>query len=173
MARDVATLLMSDGSFPQLLGKWKHLLHRQWEWFYNQELDIIVQHYGGEMWKFCPCPIAALRYTTRHSQYYARVRQWSANDLQGFVLASVQYEDDKILFLGTGPPLVSAQGASAEEFWKYIRSWGGEWLWEHVSTPCGLDEVVDAVAAGSAILMTDGSYSRNICSKIDGAGWLM
>jgi hypothetical protein len=98
--------------------------------------------------------------------------QWSANDLQGFVPASVQYEDDKILFLGTGPPLVSAQGASAEEFWKYIRSWGGEWLWEHVSTPCGLDEVVDAVAAGSAILMTDGSYSRNI-SEIDGAGWLM
>lgn len=32
---------------------------------------------------------------------------------------------------------------------------------------------MDAVAGGSAILVTDGSYSRKIRSEIDGAGWMI
>jgi hypothetical protein len=44
-----------------------------------------------------------------------------------------------------------------EEFWSYLHSWGGEWLWDNVSTPLGIDAIVDAIAGGTAVLVTDGS----------------
>jgi hypothetical protein len=53
---------------------------------------------------------------------------------------------------------------SEEEFWSFVRSWRGEWLWDHIYTPLGIDAMVDAIARGSAVLVTDGSYSRKIRS---------
>jgi predicted RNA-binding Zn ribbon-like protein len=41
-------------------------------------------------------------------------------------------------------------------------------LWDHVYTP-----LVDLIADGTAVLVTDGSCSRKICSNIDGAGWMI
>lgn len=46
-------------------------------------------------------------------------------------------------------------------------------MWEDVNLSYGIDAVVDALASGSAILVTDGSYSRNIRADINGAGWLV
>jgi hypothetical protein len=37
----------------------------------------------------------------------------------------------------------------------------------------GIDALVDAIADGTAILVTDGSYSRKVRSDIDGAGWMI
>jgi hypothetical protein len=63
--------------------------------------------------------------------------------------------------------------ATEEEFWAYLRGWGGAWLWEHTYLPFGIDALVDSIAEGTAILVTDGSYSRKIRHDIDGAGWLI
>jgi hypothetical protein len=46
-------------------------------------------------------------------------------------------------------------------------------MWDHVELPLGLDAVVDAISAGSAVFVTDGSYNRGVCRDIDGAGWLV
>lgn len=46
-------------------------------------------------------------------------------------------------------------------------------MWENVYTPYGIDAVVEAVASGSAVYVTDGSYSRKIRADIDGAGWVV
>jgi hypothetical protein len=75
--------------------------------------------------------------------------------------------------LATGPPLVWNEQKTKDEFWSFVRSFGGEWLWEHVFTPLGIDALVDAIAGGSAVLVTDGSYSRKTRSDIDGAGWMI
>ena len=39
--------------------------------------------------------------------------------------------------------------------------------------PFGLDAIVDAVMAGTAIYVTDGSYNCGIRADLDGAGWLI
>ena len=54
-----------------------------------------------------------------------------------------------------------------------MRSWGRDWLWDHVYTPFGIDALVDLIADGTAVLVADGSYSRKIRSDIDGAGWMI
>lgn len=134
---------------------------------------MLVQISGATKWKYCPCPRAEFSFTTRHSQYYARVGQWSLDDLAGFLPAIVSLEQDVVRLLGTGGPLLGIQGDANEEFWEYVKSWGGAWLWDTIRTPHGLDAVVDAIASGSAIMVTDGSYCRNIRSEIDDAGWLI
>jgi hypothetical protein len=94
-------------------------------------------------------------------------------DLNGFLPATVKFEGDEVVLLGSGTPLICRQDKEPEEFWEYLKSWGGAWLWEKIYLPFGLDAVVDAIAGGTAILVTDGSYSRKIRSEIDGAGWLI
>lgn len=164
---------LPDGTFPRALGKWNHRTHRRWEWFFNHEADVLVQIKGATKWKYCPCPRAESSYTTRHSQYYARVGQWAVNDLAGFLPATVRYEQGVVRLLGTGEPLLGIQTDASEHFWDYVKGWGGFWLWDNIRTPHGLDAVIDAIASGSAVMVTDGSYSRNIRSEIDGAGWLI
>jgi hypothetical protein len=59
------------------------------------------------------------------------------------------------------------------EFWDFLRSQGGEWMWDHINLPYGLLPVVDSIASGNAVLVTDGSYNRVARPDIDGAGWLV
>jgi hypothetical protein len=155
------------------LGKWIHQSHRHWEWYYHPQVDILVQHTGDEMWKYCLCPREENAFSTRNSHIFGRVGHWLPNDLKGFLPATVRYDGAKVDLLGSGPPLCWRQDRDPEEFWDYLHSWGGEWLWDNIYTPFGFDAVVDAKAGGSAILVTDGSYSQKIRSEIDGAGWLI
>jgi hypothetical protein len=60
-----------------------------------------------------------------------------------------------------------------DEFREYLRSWVGEWIWEHIYTPFGIDAVIKAIDLGSAVYVTDGSYSCKIRSEIDGAGYMI
>jgi hypothetical protein len=82
-------------------------------------------------------------------------------------------EGDEILLQACGAKLYEARVSDEASFWEFVRSMGGEWMWEHIYTPHGLDAVVEAVASGSAVYNTDGSYSRKIRSDVDGAGWVI
>jgi hypothetical protein len=78
-----------------------------------------------------------------------------------------------VVKLAAGPPLASSESEEFEDFWEFLRSFGGGWMWDHVELPLGLDAVVDAISAGSAAFVTDGSYNRGVRRDIDGAGWLI
>jgi hypothetical protein len=82
-------------------------------------------------------------------------------------------QDADIVHLSIGPDLHPHDNKTAEEFWDFLRSWGRDWLWDHVYTPFGIDALVDSIADGTAVLVTDGSYSRKIRSNINGAGWMI
>lgn len=73
------------------------------------------------------------------------------------------------------PPFRHARADTdtAEEFWRFLKDWGGEWFWDHVHTPYGIDAVIDAMAGGTALFVTDGSYNRKIRRDTDSAGWLV
>jgi hypothetical protein len=73
----------------------------------------------------------------------------------------------------TGSPIPLDTGICEEEFWTELHSVGGEWMWDHTYLPYGFDADIDAILAGSAIYVTDGSYNRSLRADLDGAGWLI
>ena len=99
--------------------------------------------------------------------------RYDVTDLKGFHPATVHPEVDLVRLLGTGPCLLGKQEMQEDDFWTFVKAWGGAWMWDDVTTPYGLNIVVNAIASGTAILVTDGSYNRKVRADIDGAGWLV
>eukprot|EP00956_Cyclotella_meneghiniana_P033717 scaffold98469_cov63-Cyclotella_meneghiniana.AAC.14 len=104
---------------------------------------------------------------------YAWVGNWTRSGVDDLEPASVQVDGDEIALYECGPKLFELQIAVDDTFWDFVRQWGGEWMWDSIYTPLGIDAVVEAVASGSAVYVTDGSYSRKTRSDIDGAGWVI
>jgi hypothetical protein len=101
------------------------------------------------------------------------VGEWASQSLQGFLPTTIRLDGSEIVHLSVGPLLKQQVHCTEEEFWAHLHSWGGEWLWDHTYLPFGIDPLVEAIADGTAVLVTDGSYSRKIRHNIDGAGWLI
>jgi hypothetical protein len=75
-----------------------------------------------------------------------------------------------------GPPLAVGPSKTTD-FWEYLRSWGGEWMWEGVDdnqvTKHDLTWLVEGMTSGSLKLVTDGSYDKLKAPDISGAGWII
>ena len=61
----------------------------------------------------------------------------------------------------------------SDDFWPYLALGNGNWMWDQLKCPLGIDVVVEALAMGMAILVTDGSYNRKVDSRVCGAGWVV
>jgi hypothetical protein len=107
------------------------------------------------------------------SNCYGRVDEWTTQSKQGFQPTTIRVGVTDIVHLSVSPGLNQQDSITEEEFWAFLQNWGGDWLWDHVYRPFGIDALVDSIADGTAVLVTDGSYSCKICSNIDGAGWMI
>eukprot|EP00804_Cyclotella_cryptica_P018190 CCRYP_005947-RA/>CCRYP_005947-RA protein AED:0.64 eAED:0.42 QI:0/0/0/0.66/0.5/0.33/3/0/322 len=146
-----------DGTFPIHLGQWINATHRRWRWFYGAEEDVVVEQDGDRLWAYRPSGVIQVPPNKEYAEVYS---------------GSVQVEDDGILLGVSGPKLYKEEVTEENSFWEYVKQWGGEWMWENIHTPLGLEAAVEAATHGTAVYVTDGSYSRNIRSDIDGAGWV-
>ena len=54
-----------------------------------------------------------------------------------------------------------------------LRSWGGEWMWEHFEVVGNFDAIISAVKDGTALWCTDGSYDRSLMPDVSSAGWII
>jgi hypothetical protein len=124
----------ANRSLPCALGKWLHHMHRRWEWYYHPIQDVIVQRVGEDFWAHQPC-FDADTVLTRGSNRYGRVGTWHSERSYG----------EEIVHLSDGPALAKENHMSEEEFWGFVCSWGGEWLWDHMYTPLAIDAMVDAI----------------------------
>jgi hypothetical protein len=84
--------------------------------------------------------------------------------------------DMQVNKMSTGTPL--ARGPQQPSvFWEFLRSWGGEWMWEGVedsrATKHGLLWLIHGMETNSLIWVTDGSYDRKRTSVISGVGWII
>eukprot|EP00804_Cyclotella_cryptica_P019411 CCRYP_006610-RA/>CCRYP_006610-RA protein AED:0.67 eAED:-0.49 QI:0/0/0/0.33/1/1/3/0/407 len=123
--------------------QWINATHRRWRWFYGAEEDVVVEQDGDRLWAYRP--------SASHSST-------AKQGVRGSILG--------------GPKLYKEEVTEENSFWEYVKQWGGEWMWENIHTPLGLEAAVEAATHGTAVYVTDGSYSRNIRSDIDGAGWV-
>ena len=167
-------ITLSDGSLHRTLGKWKHSSHRRWEWFYHP-LEDKVYHIGPRgSFSYRPNEIDLDRQRTRSGMKYFPTNEEATSEHQLGIPISIRQENDgSVIRLPSGPPLFTGQSSSHEDFWDYLRSWKGAWMWEHVHLPYGLDAVVEAISNGTAVYVTDGSYMRTLAPDIDGAGWVI
>ncbi len=79
----------------------------------------------------------------------------------------------KIHKRGVIPPLTSLQARKAP-FWEFLRSLGGEWMWQFLKEGEGdVTWTRDALVKGTLVGVTDGSYDRLKACKVSDAGWVL
>ena len=54
-----------------------------------------------------------------------------------------------------------------------MKSFGGEWFWEDLRTPDGIEWLAAAMRNGTLTCVTDGSFMQNLNADISGAGWII
>ncbi len=87
---------------------------------------------------------------------------------------SVQGLDDKsVNIMNMGPPL-SRGPQQPSDFWEFLRSWGGEWMWDGIEdsqdTKQDLSWLIEGMKTGLLLWVTDGSYDRKpqLSVELDG-----
>ena len=58
-------------------------------------------------------------------------------------------------------------------FLQHLWSYGGEWLWNNLCSPDGIEWIPEAMSRGTLTCVTDGSYIRHLVPNISGAGWIV
>ena len=165
---------MPDGTFPRTLGKWLQPSHKYWRWRYNPVTDtIIYTAASNEYWRYQPTGehVGAV---TRRSYQYGRVSiSTSVSDETLQPITVTRDPASGIVTRLAGGPSLLKQTVEKQDFWTYISKLRGEWMWESIHNPTGLEPVQDAIRDGTAILVTDGSYNRKIRADLDSAGWIL
>ncbi len=72
-----------------------------------------------------------------------------------------------------GPPLAKT-AIGTKTFWTYLKSLGGEWMWDNIQGgKMGVEWIRTALTDGSFIEVTDRLYDR-VCTKyVSGSGWVI
>ena len=155
----------------QPLEAWVAPSHRRWEWFYNRADDIVEQITADGVAYYHP--YTAGRRRTRGEQAYC-LTYTQANTVPQGNPVSVQLGDEGIIIRGVfGPPL-AVSPSQPDDFWLFLRSWGGEWMWDGVVDETqDLRWLIDGITNGTVIGVTDGSYDRKRLPLVSGAGWLL
>ena len=164
------------GVIPSPLEQWQHPSHRLWEWFYEENEQVLYQIQNDNVHYFIPATRAR---TTRSQNTYrlAWTEKFDATKHTGKPVSIIPKEDNEYLMLQTGPQLVTNGPSQPDNFWDFLYEWGGEWMWENISTDQystrDLTWLVEGMKTGSLIFIADGSYNREKAPKISGTGWIV
>jgi len=153
------------------LGNWEHPTHRRWDWFYDARDDLLIhlEHDGGTVAYSSPGEGHCLR----SRQIYQRSHMLDTIPTHCLSANVMVLPGDQILRREIGPPLASSSLAE-QSFWSHLRSMGGEWMWEHiVEGDIDVGWIWDALANGSFLAVTNGSYDREMAPTVSGSGWII
>jgi hypothetical protein len=93
--------------------------------------------------------------------------------IQGMPTSVTAFTIQQVIKLSEGPALAEVTDHTMD-FWGFLRSWGGEWMWEGVEPSKDLLQdmlwVVEELTNGSLICITDGSYDRKKAIDLCGVG---
>ena len=94
----------------------------------------------------------------------------------GLPTSVLGFSDQQVVKLNDGPALATAP-KEITEFWKFLYSWGGTWMWEGIEEDQATKEDVTWIAKGmkinTLIWVTDGSYDRKKAKDLSGVGWII
>ena len=154
------------------MGRWQHRSNRIWEFYYDEDRDIIEQVVRKGVAYFLPDRDRGR--VTRGNRHYRFMSRHSDGRLPtGFPCTVDRVAPATVGYISHGPRLLTGS-ADEQTFFQFLRSWGGEWMWTNVGNDgTNLDWVVAALSSGTAIWVTDGSYNKDIAPHVSGAGWVL
>ena len=157
------------------LGNWINPTHRIWKWYYRAATDKLVRVEGTTVYHYRPA--TGIRFTRSTRSYHVSHEEpFSPGTDVGLPISVVGLSLDRVTKLSEGPALTSAAAVHAE-FWAFLHSFGGTWMWEVIKTgedtPNGEMWIVDGLRNESLIWATDGSYDRKKASDLCGVGWMI
>ena len=161
-----------NGTLKCPLEKWLHPTHRRWLWFFNSDEGVLerVMDRGVDYYLPVGGPLGRTRSGTvyRLAASHSDGREPVGQPCSVEDVISGGYRP-----MATGPPM--AEGPSQpDRFFEFLRQWGGEWMWSDINNEGkDLRWVVQAIASGTAIWATDGSYNRELAPSVSGAGWVL
>jgi hypothetical protein len=152
------------------LGEWIHKSHRIWYWFYCEHSDRLFQRQGDTVTTYIR---AVNNSRIRSRQQYCRGKEIDVIPHHCTPANVIQTLGGVAVRRSIGP-LLAIPTPTDKTFWDYLRSSGGEWMWE--STVEGYPDVGwirSALETNTFIGVTDGSYNRERASTVSGSGWLI
>lgn len=152
------------------LGRWQHGPTMAWDWLYD-DIGGYVAYVGEPIRMFEPMQTSV---NTRSQRLFRETTTCSAAGFSTWKTASVSVVDNDIILLhDLGPPLPPAPITQPLEFWEYLRTQGGEWMWDHVIGGGEMTWFRDALVGGTVMMVADGSYDRLLDPTLSGTGWVI
>jgi hypothetical protein len=153
------------------LGNWVHPTHRRWVWFYDARDDLLIHSDQNGVIVAYSCSGDGHRLRSR--QTYQRSHVLGTIPTHCLPANVLVLPGEQILRREIGPPLASLS-VTKESFWVHLRSMGGDWMWEHiVEGDVDVGWIRDALANGTFLAVTDGSYDRQAAPMVSGSGWII
>ena len=83
--------------------------------------------------------------------------------IQGIPTSVTGLSDQQVVKLSEGPALAKGSDETMD-FWEFLYSWGGKWMWEGIEAgqglPCDMTWVAEGIKNYTLIWVTDGSNDR-------------
>ena len=163
--------ITTDGRPPKQLGRWLNCLRIKWDWFYDEEEDIVQRVTPGVLLRYVKSP--GTQVTRAQQQYVLAETQTSAAGPSGLPCTISRLDYGVIALVSQGPTLMDST-PQKETFFDFLTTWGGEWIWTNISNEGpGLSWVIKSMTNGSAVWVTYGSYMKEITPTISVAWWIL
>ena len=143
-------------------GRMLHVSHMLWGWFYCEYSDRLFCRQGEIVLSYIR---AATHSQTRSRLQYRQDGEYDAIPQHCVPANVVKTSNDMVLRRSIGPPL-PASASMERTFWEYLRSLGGEWMWNNiVEGDIEVEWIKSALETNTFIGVTDGSYNENVQAR--------
>jgi hypothetical protein len=144
------------------LGHWISPTHHIWKWYYRADTDDLQWVKGNTIFNYKPSSGFCFTQATRR-YHMVREAPLLPTVIQGIPTSITSSTAQRVVKLSEGPALAKASNKRLD-FWEFLYSWGGEWMWEGIEACQGLPYDMIWVAEGmknyTLIWVADSSYDR-------------
>jgi hypothetical protein len=103
-------------------------------------------------------------------------KQLRGNHVMGHPVSVQGLDKTHIINLNIGPTL--ARGPQQpNNFWDFLRTWGGEWMWEGIeygqAKKHNLSWLVQGMESNTLLWVTEGSYNRKHAPVLSRVRWII
>jgi hypothetical protein len=158
---------------PVELGRWINPTHRTWRWFYIKETDDLQRLDKNKLYHY-QRRAGRTRGTTSYD--VTSTEEFKGQFLGTPTSVTTAFSEATVTKHNEGPLLVKGPKQPAD-FWQFLASWGGEWMWEGIDdnqiTKHDLTWLVDGMKNKTVTWVTDGSYDKLRAADLSGIGWVL
>jgi hypothetical protein len=155
---------------PKIISKWVTVSHQIWPWYHDEAKNVI---YRQTTTTFFAYVLLVVRNHTRAQNLCVLLGETYTIPTRVVPVMTTQVEQDVIALRGprlSVPPPYQVKAL----FWDKLAAAGGGWLWQQVSDKTSDTRwIAVALAKGTALVSTDGSYSPKQAPHVCGMCWAL